>query len=121
MDVRFHCAAKVRKQGKKSKHRVLDCCGTVQQVLRLNPEYGVEVSGFAPLRKMRVAVPALKLGKSGGYRTIYRVQLIDEIKYVVFLQLYFKGDVEDLSAAEYRATLLESERILANVLDFNWE
>lgn len=97
MDVRFHCAAKVRKQGKKSKHRVFTCCETVMQVLRLNPEYGVEVKGCAPLRKMRVAVPALNIGKSGGYRMIYGVELIDEIKYVVFLHLYFKGEQADLS------------------------
>ncbi|NOT59227.1 MAG: hypothetical protein HOP19_03270 [Acidobacteria bacterium] len=98
MDVRFHCASKVRKQAKKSKHRVFTECETVTNVLRLHPEYGVEVKGYAPLRKMRVAVPSLKLGKSGGYRMIYCVQQIDEIQYAVFVALYFKGDQAAISA-----------------------
>ena len=120
MDVRFHCAAKAHKQAKKSKHRVFAECETVMNVLRLNPEYGVEVKGYAPLRKMRVAVPSLKLGKSGGYRVIYCVEQIDEIQYVVFVALYFKGDQADLSHEQYLEALQSAEEILGSVLDFDW-
>ena len=120
MDVRFHCAAKVRKQAKKSKHRVFTECETVMNVLRLHPEYGVAVKGYAPLRKMRVAVPSLKLGKSGGYRVIYCLQQIDEILYVVFVALYFKGDQADLSDEQYVEARHSAEEILGNVLDFDW-
>lgn len=70
---------------------------------------------------MRVAVPALKIGKSGGYRVIYGVQLIDEIQYVVFLQLYFKGDQADLSDEQYKDALSVAAHILGNVLEFDWE
>lgn len=70
---------------------------------------------------MRVQVPAARLGKRGGYRCIYRKARIDEIEYVVFLDVYFKGDVDDLSAEEYQRLLAEAEAILADPLDVDWE
>lgn len=103
MDVRFHCSKRVRHSGKKSKHGVLDTCRTVQQVLKLNPHYGVSIPRFQDLRKMRLQVPGLNVGKSGGYRLIYRAEEMDEAVHVVFLETYFKGTAEDLTHGEDEA------------------
>lgn len=63
MDVRFHCEKRLRRSGKKSKHGVLETCPTVLQVLRLNPEHGLVIPRFDDLRKMRLQVPGLNVGK----------------------------------------------------------
>lgn len=121
MDVRFHCAKRARQSGKKSKHGVMETCGTLKQVLRLNPKYGVSIPGFQDLRKMRLQVPGLKAGKSGGYRLIYSTREMDEAVHVVFLDTYFKGDKEDLSAAEYGNLIAAAESVFANPTLHEWE
>jgi len=121
MDVRFHCSKRVRHSGKKSKHRVLDTCKTVMQVLRLNPHFGVSIPRFHLLRKMRLRVPGLNVGKSGGYRLIYRAMEMDEAVYVVFMETYFKGDYEDLEHDAYKALVNESAAILSQPMLHDWE
>jgi hypothetical protein len=121
MDVRFHCAARVRRSGKKSKHRVLESCPTVLQVLRLNPWYGVAIPRFHLLRKMRLLVAGLNVGKSGGYRLIYRAMEMDEAVWVVFLETYFKGECVDLSHDEYKVLYAEAESILRQPLLHEWD
>lgn len=64
--------------------------------------------------------PGLNCGKSGGYRLIYRAEVLDESWHVIFLATYFKGDCEDLPKAEYKALLKESEAILSHSLDYEW-
>jgi hypothetical protein len=91
------------------------------RVLAGNPEYGVPIPGHGGLRKMRVALPRLRIGKRGGYRCIYRRARIDEIEYVVFLEIYFKGDVDDLSRAGYAQLASEAARILSDPLSVDWE
>jgi hypothetical protein len=61
------------------------------------------------------------MGKSGGYRCIYRKALIDEIEYVVFLAVYFKGKVEDLTEDQYKTLEAEAEEVLKDPLGFVWE
>jgi hypothetical protein len=121
MDVRFHCSKRVRQSGKRAKHQVFGACETVCKVLRLNCGHGVSIPKFHALRKMRVRVPGLNVGKSGGYRLIYRMQQMDEAMHVVFLETYFKGDCEDLTHDEYKLLLAESEAIMARPLLFDWE
>jgi hypothetical protein len=70
---------------------------------------------------MRVQVPAARLGKSGGYRCIYRKAHIDEIEYVVFLEIYFKGDQADLSPSAYDLLRDEAESVLRDPLEVDWE
>jgi hypothetical protein len=70
---------------------------------------------------MRVQVPAARLGKRGGYRCIYRRARIDEIDYVVFLDVFFKGDVADLTPHEYDRLRTESDEILGDPLGVDWE
>lgn len=121
MEVRFHCAKRVRHSGKKSKHRVLEGCPAVLQTLRLNPNYGVVIPGFHHLRKMRLRAPGLNVGKSGGYRLIYRVEEMDEALYCIFLETYFKGECEDLSRQDYKALEAEAAHILSQPMLFDWE
>lgn len=90
-------------------------------MLALNPEYGVPIPGHTGLRKMRVQVPSARLGKRGGYRCIYRKARIDESEYVVFLEVYFKGDFDDLSPNQYALLRQESEDVLRDPLDVDWE
>ena len=120
MDVKFHLTSRFQASLKRSKHSVDRCLGDLKTVLTVNPEFGVPIPKYSKLRKMRVRVPHLNLGKSGGYRLIYRRSIIDEIQYLVFLDIYFKGDKEDLSASEYQRILAESENIVTNILDFDW-
>lgn len=123
MNVRFHCTARLARAVKRSRHHVARECERerVKTVIRSSPEYGVVIPRHAPLRKMRVHVQALACGKSGGYRMIYRVALIDEVKFVVLLELYYKGDREDLDAAEYSRLAAEAESVLDRPLSFIWE
>ena len=70
---------------------------------------------------MRVQVPAAKLGKRGGYRCIYRKAQIDEIIYIVILEVFYKGDLEDLSGDAYDALAAEAADALSDPLDVDWE
>lgn len=69
---------------------------------------------------MRLRVPGLNAGKSGGYRLIYRNEIVDEVMHIVLLETYFKGDQEDLTKAEYNDLSALAEEILSNPLDVDW-
>jgi hypothetical protein len=122
MDFQFHCSKRAAKCVKKSKHRLGECCGDVMKVLTTNPEYGALIRNAGGLRKMRVHVPTLHVGKSGGYRLIYRPMMVDEVWKIALLAAYFKGDCEDLSQAEYDLIALEAEAIFNDCEGhFAWE
>jgi len=121
MDVRFHCEKRVRRSGKKSKHGVLETCPTVLQVLRLNPEHGLVIPRFDDLRKMRLQVPGLNVGKSGGCRLIDSIKEMDEALHIVFLDTYFKGEKEDLTTGEYRDLQASASTVFAQPTLFEWE
>ena len=121
MDVRFHCSKRVRHSGKKSKHGVLETCQTVQQVLRLNPHYGLSIPRFQDQRKMRLQVPGLNVGKSGGYRLIYRAEEMDEAVHVVFLETYFKGDADDLTHSAYQKLSAAASAIFSQPMLYEWD
>ncbi len=120
-DVKFLCTHHTTKCAEKSKHHVLERCATVKKVLANNPEYGVSIPGHSNLKKMRVNVPKFNMGKSGGYRTIYSCAIIDETVHILFLDVFFKGDKEDLTKAEYDAHLKLSAQILGDPLLYDWE
>lgn len=122
MDFQFHCSKRAAKCVKKSKHRLGECCADVMKVLTANPEYGALIRDTGGLRKMRVHVPALHTGKSGGYRMIYKPLMIDEVWKIALLAAYFKGDCEDLSPAEYDGIADEAEEIFNDCEGkFEWE
>ena len=120
MDVKFHFSRRFNRSIKRSKHSVENCLEDLKTALAVNPEFGQPIPRFAKLRKMRIRVPSLNVGKSGGYRLIYRRAIIDEVQYINFLEMYFKGDKEDLTADEYQQLLSESEEVVQNILDFDW-
>lgn len=121
MEARFHCEKRVRRSGKKSKHGVLETCPTVRQVLGLNPQYGLRIPRFDSLRKMRLQVPGLNAGKSGGYRLIYSVREMDEAFHIVFLETWFKGDKEDLSDGEYQDLEAAAALVFAHPTLYDWD
>ena len=69
---------------------------------------------------MRLMVPGLNCGKSGGYRVIYRAGIVDEAWHIIFLSTYFKGGREDLAKSEYKDLLQESENILKDSMSCEW-
>jgi hypothetical protein len=121
MTARYHCDRGGRKRAKKAKHGVLNTCTEVMQVLSLNPAYGQLVPGTKGLRKMRLRVPGLNVGKSGGYRLIYCTDIVDEVPHIVLLETYFKGDKEDLTKAAYDELSAVAEEILSDPLNYDWE
>lgn len=121
MTARFHCERSGRKKAKKSKHGILGTCTGVQKVLALNPAYGKEIPGTNGLRKMRLRVPDLNAGKSGGYRLVYQTAVVDEVPHIVLLEAYFKGNQEDLTKTEYNDLSALAEEILSNPFDYKWE
>ena len=121
MDVRFHCSKRVRNSCKKAKHEVVKACKTVCDVLRLNPHYGDSIPRFHDLRKMRLRVPGYNVGKSGGYRLIYRAKEMDQAIYVFYLETYSKSDREDLDHDAYKTLVTDAEAILTHPLLHDWE
>ena len=120
-EVKFHISDRCKKSLKKSKHRAGDGIETVKTVVRLNPDYGAPIPGRDGLRKMRLRAPGLNAGKSGGYRLIYRKVLMEEVVYILFLDIYFKGDKEDLSNDAYVTLMNEAENLLDRLLEIPWE
>ncbi|MBI4404992.1 MAG: hypothetical protein HY537_12570 [Deltaproteobacteria bacterium] len=118
-EVFFHVTPRCEKSAKKSRHHVSHSLEKIKLVLKQYPEYGTVIPGHNKLRKMRVAVPGM--GKSGGYRLIYRKTEGEEIIYITFLEVYFKGYISDLSNDEYRILTAESEEVLKNILEIDWE
>lgn len=121
LDVKLHCSNRIRRSIKKASHDLANKpCMAAQIILARSPDYGVRVERFSALRKMRVGVPEARLGKRGGYRLIYRFEHLDEMIYIVLLDLYYKRDKEDLSFQTYQLLLEESDQIFADVLAFDW-
>ena len=69
---------------------------------------------------MRIKVPSLNVGKSGGYRLIYKPVLVGESWRVALLATYFKGDCEDLSSDEYKTIQSEADALFGDVNAIEW-
>ncbi len=70
---------------------------------------------------MRLQVPGLNAGKSGGYRLIYRAEEMDQAVQVVFLDTYFKGDTGDLTDGEYEALSAAVNAIFSQPMLYDWD
>jgi mRNA-degrading endonuclease RelE of RelBE toxin-antitoxin system len=119
--IRLLCSPRVIKAAKKSKHGVGDQCRNVKLVLHKNPEFGQVVARHPPIRKMRVRVPGLAKGKRGGYRLTYQAREVDETMHIVLLDLYYKGDRDDLSDADYKAASQYAAKVLGDVMAYGFE
>jgi hypothetical protein len=89
-------------------------------VLALNPQYGPRIPRFDSLRKMRLQVPGLNAGKSGGYRLIYSVKEMDEAFHIVFLETWFKGDKEELTDGEDQDLEAAAASVFSHPTLYDW-
>jgi len=77
-----------------------DAYGRLQRELVADPEKGDVMRGCGGLRKLRIADPKRQKGKRGGARVIYLH--IPEVRQFLMLDVYGKGEKEDLSPADKR-------------------
>ena len=70
----------------------------LQKELIANPRKGDVMPGCGGLRKVRIADPRRQKGKRGGARAIYLH--IPEADQFLMLDIYSKGEKEDLTQAE---------------------
>ena len=75
-----------------------DACFKLQKELVANPQKGDVMPGCGGLRKLRIADPRRQKGKRGGARVIYLH--IPEVSQFLMLDIYSKGEKDDLSPAE---------------------
>ena len=85
-----------------------DHYSALQRSLLLDPETGDVMPGCGRLRKLRIGDPGRGKGKRGGARAIYLD--VPEAGVVFFLDIYGKGEKDDLSPREKKIlkTLAES-------------
>jgi len=92
-----------------------------EQILKIDPFRGPVISASSSaqtstnrsLRKMHARSHAAKRGANKGFRLVYNVQRNKNTFHVYLVHLYFKGDKEDLTSAEYarlEKILVEIER-----------
>lgn len=72
-----------------------------QNLLMENPEEGAVMPGCGGLRKVRIPDRRRGKGKRGGARVIYLH--VPEVDWVFLLDIYSKGEKEDLDASEKKA------------------
>ena len=72
----------------------------IQQVLSADPEKGAVMPGCGGLRKLRISDPRRGKGKRGGARVIYLH--VAEADVIFLMDLYGKGEQEDLTASQKR-------------------
>ena len=75
-----------------------DTYAELQQELIVNPQKGDVMPGCGGLRKLRIADPKRQKGKRGGARIIYLY--IPEANQFLMLDIYGKGEKDDLAPAE---------------------
>jgi hypothetical protein len=75
-----------------------DRYGDLQKELIANPRKGAVMPGCGGLRKIRIVDPKRQKGKRGGGRVIYLH--IPEVDQFLMLDIYGKGEKEDLGAAD---------------------
>jgi mRNA-degrading endonuclease RelE of RelBE toxin-antitoxin system len=69
---------------------------------------GVQVSGLGcTIFKVRLRNRDVQKGKSGGYRLIYYIKMVDQI---VLITIYSKSDQGDIAAAEIQEIIAEFEQ-----------
>lgn len=69
-----------------------------QRMLAANPDAGDVMAGCGGLRKIRWSDPRRQKGKRGGVRVIYLH--VEKANRIFLLDVYAKGEKEDLSAEE---------------------
>lgn len=102
---------KAAKRLKKKYRRIKNDLELLMETLQNNPFAGVAIPGFSHrVWKIRLASSDMQVGKRGGYRVIYAIDLEEGGCYL--LTIYPKPDKADVSAAELEQLLLELEEFL---------
>lgn len=78
-----------------------EALASLQRALLGDPESGDVMPGCGGLRKVCIPDPRRGKGKRGGIRVIYLH--VPEAHVIYLMDIYSKGEQEDLSAAERRA------------------
>ncbi|HYV39934.1 MAG TPA: hypothetical protein VE988_29880 [Gemmataceae bacterium] len=87
----------------------------LQMELLANPEVGKVMPGCGGLRKIRFSDPKRGKGKRGGVRLIY--VCVPEVSWILLLDLYDKGEKEDISAQDKKTLKHLAEEFKAEA---NW-
>src|SRR5437764_14679747 len=77
-----------------------EALAAMQRDLLVDPEKGDVIPGCGGLRKLRVADPRRGKGKRGGVRVIYLH--VAEADVIYLMDVYGKGEQEDLTAGQKR-------------------
>jgi mRNA-degrading endonuclease RelE of RelBE toxin-antitoxin system len=85
-----------------------------QKQLMDDPDRGEVMPGCGGLRKVRLADPRRRKGKRGGFRVIYLH--VPEAGWVLLLDMYEKGEKEDLAPAEKKALKKLAEQFKAEAI-----
>lgn len=80
-----------------------------QRVLLEAPDRGLVIPGCGGLRKIRLADPRRGKGKRGGARVIYLH--VPEVDWIYLLDIYSKGEKDDLAPDEKKLLRRLSERL----------
>ncbi|MBI4488707.1 MAG: type II toxin-antitoxin system RelE/ParE family toxin [Deltaproteobacteria bacterium] len=86
-----------------------ECYRELQLSLILNPGAGKVMPGCGGLRKIRFADPRRGKGKRGGLRIIYL--FIPEQDWIFLLDIYGKGEKDDLTGEEKKVLARLATRI----------
>lgn len=101
----FEQFTKALKRLAKKYPAVLDVVEQLIDDLEANERPGDKIPGVGyDVYKVRLANPSAKKGKSGGFRVIYYVHIIDQ---VYLIAIYSKSDQSDLPADTIRRLLNE--------------
>jgi hypothetical protein len=90
-----------------------DAYAELQRKLIAGPQRGVVMPGCGGLRKLRIPDPRRRKGKRGGARVIYLH--IPEADRFLMLDIYGKGEKEDLTPAE-KKNLRELARVYKKLI-----
>jgi hypothetical protein len=92
-----------------SEHLSDEMYASLQQQLMEDPDLGDVMPGCGGLRKIRSADPSRGKGKRGGARVIYLS--VPAAKRFYMLDIYGKGEKEDLDAKEKKALRKLAEQL----------
>jgi hypothetical protein len=86
----------------------------LQQQLMADPDSGDVMKGCGGLRKARTADPSRGKGKRGGARVIYLY--VPEARWFFMLDIYGKGEKDDLNAKERKQLAQLADRLKKQAL-----
>jgi len=90
-----------------------DSYAELQAILSKNPEIGKVIPGGSPLRKLRWLDSRRGKGKRGGLRIIY--VHVPDIRVLMMIDIYGKGEAEDLSNSTKRVLKVAAREAIESI------